>query len=88
MRVASLEGSVRISCGRWRSRRIFPRQQREDVFRRQRLVIATGGLSIPKMGATGFGYDMAGQFGLSIIECRPALVPFVFDPRIAIGGAI
>jgi predicted Rossmann fold flavoprotein len=41
------------------------------------LVVATGGLSIPKMGATGLGYDIARQFGLSIIEPRPALVPFV-----------
>ncbi|MGH1353091.1 MAG: NAD(P)/FAD-dependent oxidoreductase [Methyloligellaceae bacterium] len=43
------------------------------------LVIATGGKSIPKMGATGFGYDVAGQFGLKIIEPRPALVPFTFN---------
>jgi predicted Rossmann fold flavoprotein len=41
------------------------------------VVIATGGLSIPKMGATGFGYDVARQFGIAIREPRPALVPFV-----------
>jgi predicted Rossmann fold flavoprotein len=40
-----------------------------------KLVIATGGPSIPKMGATGFAYDLARQFGLKIIEPRPALVP-------------
>jgi predicted Rossmann fold flavoprotein len=45
------------------------------------LVIATGGLSIPKMGATGFGYDIAKQFGLNIIELRPALVPFTFEQQ-------
>src|SRR5436309_2916717 len=39
------------------------------------LVVATGGLSIPKIGATAFGYDVARQFGLPIRECRPALVP-------------
>ena len=39
------------------------------------LVIATGGPSIPKMGATGFAYDLARQFGLAIVEPRPALVP-------------
>ncbi len=39
------------------------------------LVIATGGPSIPKMGATGFAYDVARQFGLKVIEPRPALVP-------------
>ncbi len=49
-----------------------------DEFRAPVLVIATGGLSIPKMGATGFGYGIARQFGLKICECRPALVPFTF----------
>jgi predicted Rossmann fold flavoprotein len=48
-------------------------------FRAPVLVVATGGLSISKMGATGFGYDLARQFGLAIREPRPALVPFVFD---------
>ncbi|CAH0349409.1 NAD(P)/FAD-dependent oxidoreductase [Sphingobium sp. CECT 9361] len=40
------------------------------------LVIATGGPSIPKMGATGFAYDLARQFGMKVVEPRPALVPF------------
>jgi predicted Rossmann fold flavoprotein len=40
-----------------------------------RLVIATGGPSIPKMGATGFAYDVARRFGLKVVEPRPALVP-------------
>jgi predicted Rossmann fold flavoprotein len=40
------------------------------------LVLATGGLSIPKMGATGFAYDIVRQFGLGLVEPRPALVPF------------
>jgi hypothetical protein len=44
-----------------------------------RLVVATGGLSIPKLGATSFGYDLAQQFGLNIQVPRPALVPFVFS---------
>ena len=43
------------------------------------LVIATGGKSIPKIGATGFGFKLAEQFGLNIIEPRPALVPLTFD---------
>jgi predicted Rossmann fold flavoprotein len=45
----------------------------------QRLVIATGGLSIPKIGATDFGYRIARQFGHRVIEPRPALVPLTFD---------
>jgi predicted Rossmann fold flavoprotein len=48
-------------------------------FHAPSLVIATGGLSISKMGATSFGYDIARQFDLRIIEPRPALVPFVFS---------
>jgi predicted Rossmann fold flavoprotein len=44
------------------------------------LVIATGGLSIPKMGATPFGYTIARQFGLEIAAPRPALVPLLFGP--------
>ena len=43
------------------------------------LVVATGGKSIPKMGATGFGYQLAEQFGLPIVPPRPGLVPFTFD---------
>jgi len=43
------------------------------------LVIATGGLSIPKIGATKFGYDVARQFGLNVIETSPALVPLTFQ---------
>jgi predicted Rossmann fold flavoprotein len=43
------------------------------------LVIATGGKSIPKMGASGFGYDVARQFGLAVTDTRPALVPLTFD---------
>jgi predicted Rossmann fold flavoprotein len=46
-----------------------------DVFTAPALMVATGGLSIPKMGATGFGYDIARQFGIPIEPCRPALVP-------------
>ncbi|MDQ6881614.1 MAG: NAD(P)/FAD-dependent oxidoreductase [Pseudomonadota bacterium] len=43
------------------------------------VVIATGGLSIPKIGATDFGYRVAKQFGLRVVEPRPALVPLTFD---------
>lgn len=43
------------------------------------LVVATGGLSIPKMGATGFGYELARQFGLKVEATYPALVPLVLD---------
>ena len=43
------------------------------------LIVATGGKSIPKMGATGFGYQLATQFGLRLTETRPGLVPLTFE---------
>ena len=46
----------------------------------QSLVVACGGLSIPKIGATGFGYQIARQFGIDIVPTRAALVPLTFDP--------
>jgi predicted Rossmann fold flavoprotein len=51
----------------------------DDEFHAASLVVATGGLSIPKMGATSLGYEIAQQFGIAIQECRPALVPLVLD---------
>ena len=56
----------------------FIARSEAEEFRAPALVVATGGLSIPKMGATSFGYDLARQFGLKIIPPRPALVPLVF----------
>jgi predicted Rossmann fold flavoprotein len=50
-------------------------------FRAPILVVATGGLSIPKMGATAFGYELARQFGLKIVDTKPALVPFVLSGK-------
>lgn len=50
-------------------------------IRAQSVVVATGGLSIPKMGATDFGYRIAEQFGIHVLSCRPALVPLTFNPE-------
>jgi predicted Rossmann fold flavoprotein len=57
----------------------FRIQTSEFLFEAESVVIATGGLSIPKMGATAFGYTLAERFGLRIVDCRPALVPLVFN---------
>ena len=54
------------------------KSKRKTVLARN-LVLATGGKSIPKMGATGLAYDIAAQFGHSLTETRPALVPFTFS---------
>ena len=63
-----------------------------ETFLSPAVVVATGGLSIPKIGATSFGYDLARQFGLEIRDLRPALVPFgircrKIDPATAISPA-
>ncbi|NDW02123.1 aminoacetone oxidase family FAD-binding enzyme [Salipiger sp. PrR002] len=54
------------------------REGRETVIRARNLVVATGGRSIPKMGATGLAYDIARQFGHALIAPRPGLVPLTF----------
>lgn len=59
----------------------FRVQTTETSFEADAVVVATGGLSIPKMGATAFGYNLAEQFGLRIVECRPGLVPLVFGAQ-------
>lgn len=53
----------------------------DGEFRAPALVVATGGLSIPKIGASAFGYHLARQFGLKVRPCRPALVPLLFNPE-------
>ena len=53
----------------------------EHEYAADALVVATGGLSIPKMGATPFGYELAGQFGLRVVEPRPALVALTLGPE-------
>ncbi len=52
----------------------------QGEFTAPALVVATGGLSVPKLGASGFGYDLARQFGLAVVPPRPALVPLVLGP--------
>ncbi len=59
----------------------FTVKTRDTTFTATRLVVATGGLSIAKIGATSFGYDLARQFGLRIQPPRPALVALVFSDR-------
>lgn len=59
----------------------FTVQTEQGVVMAQSVVIATGGLSIPKIGATDFSYRIAKQFGLKIVEPRPALVPLTFDAQ-------
>ncbi len=57
----------------------FRVQTAKTIYEAKAVVVATGGLSIPKMGATDFGYQLAKQFGLRVVECRPGLVPLVLN---------
>lgn len=81
---ACTKGNVALRCGESirqvsRDEAGFRVETDQQVARAQSLVIATGGPSIPKMGATGFSYDLARQFGLKVVEPRPALVPLTLS---------
>lgn len=65
-----------------KSENLFEIEVGNELIKSESLVIATGGLSIPKMGATGFGYDVARQFGLKIKQTIPALVPLTLEENI------
>jgi len=54
----------------------------DEVYSSQSLIIATGGLSVPKIGATSFGYEIAKKFDLDVLETLPALVPLTFNEKI------
>jgi predicted Rossmann fold flavoprotein len=60
---------------------LFVVKTNQGMFESESLVVATGGLSIPKLGATDFAYRVARQFGLKIIQPVPALVPLTLAPR-------
>ena len=78
---AGVEMRLKCSAADIRKEKHFTVTTNQGVFRSDSLVIATGGLSYPNIGASGFGYDMARQFGLKVTELMPALVPFIFSNR-------
>ncbi|HWX92072.1 MAG TPA: NAD(P)/FAD-dependent oxidoreductase [Terriglobales bacterium] len=78
-RQAGVELFLNIAVREVRKNFDFALTAADTEFHAPALVVATGGLSIPKIGATSLGYDLAMQFGLQIRECRPALVPLTFN---------
>ncbi|WP_354669082.1 NAD(P)/FAD-dependent oxidoreductase [Rhizobium sp. SSA_523] len=76
LRLQTAISSVEKSDGRFRV------DLGQDVVEAQSLVVATGGKSIPKMGATGLAYRLAEQFGLAVTETRPGLVPLTLEPSL------
>ena len=72
---ASVEIRTNCSVKNIRKNDFFEIETNQGIFAAENLVIATGGLSFPKIGATDFGYKVARRFGLKITETRPSLVP-------------
>ena len=77
---AKAKVEIRTGCSvkSVRQNKFFEIETNQGNFQAESLVIATGGLSFPKIGATDFGYKIARQFGIKILETRPSLVPLVF----------
>ncbi len=71
--IKSITGPTTVGAGSYQM------ESDRGLIESPQVVIATGGLSIPKIGATDFGYRMARQFGLRLVEPRPGLVPLTFD---------
>jgi predicted Rossmann fold flavoprotein len=79
--LAAAGGELWLSCALGAVRREgagFDVETARGPVRAASVIVATGGKSIPKMGATGFGYQLAESFGLPLVETRPALVPLTF----------
>src|SRR5438128_1728729 len=76
---AGVEMRLNCNVGRIKKDAGFAIETNTGGMNSKSLVIATGGLSIPKMGATDFGYKIARQFGLQTTNVRPALVPLTLD---------
>ena len=81
-REAGVEVRCRCEVREVRKGDSFELETNQGSFNASALVVATGGLSIPTLGATDFGYRLARQFGLCIEEPRPALVPFTLPPEV------
>jgi flavoprotein, HI0933 family len=78
---ARAKAAIRTGCTvkNVRKNELFEVETSQGVFTSESLVVATGGLSFPKVGATDFGYRIARQFGLKIVPTKPSLVPLVFS---------
>jgi hypothetical protein len=79
--LAQAGGEIWLGCAVSAVRRSaagFEAETARGLVRGASVVVATGGKSIPKMGASGFGYQVAEQFGLPLVETRPGLVPLTF----------
>ena len=79
--LAQAGGEIWLGCSLGQVRQHaggFSIETQREVVRAASVIVATGGKSIPKMGASGYGYQLAEQFGLPLVETRPGLVPLTF----------
>lgn len=76
---ANVEIRLNCSVNEVSKNGLFEIETNQGKFAGESFVVATGGLSIPKLGASDFGYKIAQKFGLKIVETKPALVPLVFE---------
>jgi len=80
-RKAKVKVATNTSVGSVEKNERFSLETSRGTFKSDSLVIATGGLSFPKIGATNFGYKIARQFGLKVLQTRPSLVALVAEGR-------
>ncbi len=78
-RLSSVKIQNRCTIKKTEKDNCFTVKTKSEDYLAESLVIATGGLSMPTIGATGFGYEVAEQFGLNILPCQPGLVPLTFS---------
>jgi predicted Rossmann fold flavoprotein len=79
--IGQLDSPVGLATDKGSRAKRFAVTSSRGRFETESLVIATGGLSIPKMGATAFGYKIAQQFGIAVSKLKPGLVPLSFHPE-------
>lgn len=78
-RIAGVRIQTKSTVKEIKRGRYFTIKTDSEEYEAESLVIATGGLSMPEIGATGFGYEVAEQFGLDVVTCQPGLVPLTLS---------
>jgi hypothetical protein len=78
-RIAGIRIQTKCTIRKIERKQYFTVKTNSDEYATESLVVATGGLSMPEIGATGFGYKVAEQFGLNLVPSQPGLVPLTFN---------
>lgn len=78
-RIAGVRIQMKCTIRKIEKEHCFTVKTNSEKYVTESLVVATGGLSMPEIGATGFGYKVAEQFGLNLVSCQPGLVPLTLS---------